>query len=195
MLDETMPEAELPTMDDTRPITRREYEELVELGWFRDEKVELLEGRLVRMSPQGPPHAEIVASLNEVLVEAVRGRARVRPQLPFSLDDLSEPEPDLAIVPLGTYRDAHPSRALLVIEVSETSLGKDQRLKNRLYAAAGIPEYWLVDVAGVAIEVRSSPTAKGYARIERVTGGEIEISALPGATLDVDAILAVLRGR
>ena len=191
MLEETMSEAEQPT-DDIRPITRREYEQLVDLGWFADEKLELLEGRLVRMSPQGPEHAEIVGTLTELLAVAVAGRARVRPQLPFALDELSEPEPDLAIVPLASYRAAHPGRALLVIEVADTALRKDRRIKGRLYAAAGIPEYWVVDVVAHAIDVHTEPTAKGYEKAQRVTDGVIEIASLPGVTVDVSVVVGVV---
>jgi Uma2 family endonuclease len=105
-----------------------------------------------------------------------------------ALDDLSEPEPDLAIVPLGKYRTEHPKRALLVIEVADSTLSKDRRLKSRLYAAARIPEYWLVDVAARAIDVFTEPTPEGYASTRRVTDGALEIAALPGVSIDLGPI-------
>jgi len=88
-----------PATEVTRPLRRVEYDQLVALGLFENERIELLEGELVVMSPIGAPHNVAVQSLNELLVLALRGRAWVRPQMSFAAHELSEPEPDLAIVP------------------------------------------------------------------------------------------------
>jgi Uma2 family endonuclease len=102
-----------------RPLRRLEYERLVDLGVFgKDERVELLYGTLVSMSPQKPPHAWVLSWLPERLIGALQGRAMVRVQLPLALSEDSEPEPDIAVVPSANYREAHPSRAHLVVEVA-----------------------------------------------------------------------------
>ncbi len=135
-----------------RPLRRVEYDQLVELGAFHDEPIELLRGSLVTMSPIGPPHSSVVELLTELLVSALRGRARVRIQLPFGALDDSEPEPDVAVVPPADYSQAHPEHAFLVIEVADSSLAQDRGLKRRLYAEADVEEYWVVDVVGRQIE-------------------------------------------
>jgi Uma2 family endonuclease len=152
-----------------RPLRRAEYDRMVGLGMFRGEKVELLYGRLVRMSPQGEPHVFSVTRLNKLLVRALGDRAEVRVQAPFGASAESEPEPDIAIVAPGDYLGGHPSRAMLLIEVSDSSLQDDRRIKGPLYAAAGVPEYWIVDLVGGEIEVYREPRGDGagYARVTR----------------------------
>src|SRR6185369_9765060 len=102
---------------------RAEYDQLVAMGVFDNEKVELIKGFIVRMSPTGVPHASVVQALNELFVLALvpSGRASIRIQSPFAASDDSEPEPDVAVLPPGPYRDDHPKAAFLVIEVSESS--------------------------------------------------------------------------
>src|SRR6185295_14352342 len=102
-----------------RPLRRAEYDHLVSLGAFENERIELLDGLLVPMSPIGPPHSSAVQELTTLLVVAFLGRATVRIQLPFAALALSEPEPDVAVVPLGDYAKAHPNSAHLIIEVAE----------------------------------------------------------------------------
>ena len=104
-----------------RPLTRAEYDRLVALGFLADEHVELLHGVIVPMSPQGTRHAYTIGMLGDLLLPALVGRARVRIQMPFGASDDSEPEPDLAVVPLGDWLDDHPDWAYLVIEVAESS--------------------------------------------------------------------------
>lgn len=155
-----------------RPIRRVEYDKMVELGLFEDERIELLAGVLVQMSPSGPAHAHAVGRLNELFVVALHGRALMRPQLPIALSDDSEPEPDLVVSPAGEYWREHPSQAYLVIEVADSSLRKDRRIKGALYAAAGIPEYWLVNLVDKVFEVHRDPGPAGYASIVLVGRGE-----------------------
>jgi Uma2 family endonuclease len=161
-----------------RPLLRAEYDRLVGLGMLRGENVELLYGRLVRMSPQGEPHVFSVTRLNKLLVRALGDRAEVRVQAPFGASDVSEPEPDLAIVPPGDYLKEHPSRAHLLIEVADSSLQDDRRIKGPLYAATGVLEYWIVDLVRGVIEVHRDPRADGYASVTR--HGRGEILAVPG---------------
>lgn len=173
-----------------RPISRAEYDRLVELGMFEDERVELLRGMLVQMSPQGTPHAEAIQRLTMVLVVAVQGRALARVQLPFAASEDSEPEPDFAIVPLGSYRDAHPTEALLVVEVAASSLEKDRHIKGALYAAAGVPEYWIVNLVDDCIDVHTEPERGAYGAVTRRTRGEqITLVALPEVTVAVADLL------
>jgi Uma2 family endonuclease len=145
---------------------------MVSLGFFREERLELIHGIVLRMSPIGADHASVVDQLNELFVLRLAGRARVRIQHPLAASDDSEPEPDVAIVPLGDYSKEHPRRALLVIEVAVSSLAYDRETKGPLYASAGVPEYWIVDVEGRAIEVYSAPDGARYAHVRRVPIGE-----------------------
>lgn len=140
-----------------RPLKRAEYDRLVDLGAFEDERIELLRGALVTMSPQKSPHAHAVEVLTEALVAALHGRARVRCQLPFAATDDSEPEPDFAVVPIADHRGGHPTTAHLIIEVSDSSLRKDRGIKRDVYAEAAVPEYWIVNVAERVIEVHHTP--------------------------------------
>jgi Uma2 family endonuclease len=173
-----------------RPLRRVEYDRLVELGLLdEDEHVELLYGRIVEMSPQGTEHAWVIQQLTELLVAALAGRAKVRPQLPLALSDVSEPEPDLAIVPVTGYQPDHPSRALLVIEVADSSLRGDRVIKGRLYAESGIPEFWLVNLVDGVVEVHRDPTAKGYLSVSRHSRADVIRLELAGADLRVSDFL------
>src|SRR5262245_54823429 len=148
-----------------RRIQRTEYERLVEQGLFEDERVELIQGIVVEMSPIGPRHSDPIDVLNRLFVMGVGARAVVRVQQPFAASDDSEPEPDLALVAPGCYRDRHPDRALLIIEVAETSLDHDRETKCPLYASSGVPEYWIIDVNARIVEVYDTPNADRYARV------------------------------
>jgi len=156
-----------------RPLRRVEYERLVELGCFEDEKIELIDGILVAMSPQGTEHAYAVQQLAMLLIPALKGRAIVRVQSSLAASDDSEPEPDVVVVPRQDYSRQHPMHALLLIEVAESSLRKDRRIKGSLYARTGVPEYWIVDVASRAIEVYRDPRDGAYAQVTRHHLGEI----------------------
>ena len=155
-----------------RPLRRVEYDKLIELGVFEGEHIELLEGQLVFMSPIGPPHSSTVTKLGELFIPALIGRATVRLQAPFAALELSEPEPDIAVVPLGDYDKAHPDRAHLIIEVAESSLARDRGVKQRLYAACDVPEYWIVNVAERRIEVHTKPLNGAYTDVHHVERGQ-----------------------
>jgi len=186
--------AAFPLADLPRPhrLTRAQYDRMVETGLFgEDDRVELLYGVITEMSPQGASHAAVIRRLTEVLVLALAGRARIGPQVPFAASDWSEPEPDFAVTPIDETRDdAHPSSAHLIIEVSRSSLGTDLGAKARLYAEAGVPQYWVVDVDGGHVHVHRSPGAEGYADVTVATRGErLVVDAFPDVTVAVDAIL------
>jgi Uma2 family endonuclease len=169
-----------------RPLKRSEYEKLVSLGAFADERLELLEGALVEMSPNGPPHFAPVQKLTALLVLALLKRATVRIQGPFAASDTSEPEPDVAIVPLGEYDTEHAREAYLIIEVADSSLERDRGIKQRIYAASRVPEYWIVNVRERTIEVHREPGRDGYARVEVVAhDGEIALLQFPDVTVRV----------
>ena len=173
-----------------RPLRRVEYEQLVELGAFRNERIELLEGALVAMSPIGAAHCYSVRRLNELLVLALHGRATMSCQLPFAALEFSEPEPDLCILPLGDYDTEHPSEAHLIIEVSESSLALDRGKKLLLYARCSVPEYWVVNLPERCIEVYTQPTTGAYAHVVRYERGQsIRLGAFPDVSLAVSDVL------
>jgi Uma2 family endonuclease len=155
-----------------RPLRREEYERMVAAGFFRDERVELIRGVVVEMSPQNTPHANVIEALTQLLLPPLVGRANVRVQLPFAAGNDSLPEPDLAVVAPDRNKGAHPDRAFLIIEVADASLKLDRQEKAELYARAGVPEYWVVNVAGRIIERHSEPTDSTYARVTPFRSGE-----------------------
>lgn len=179
--------------DRVRPLRRVEYDKLVELGVFEHERVELLRGYVVHMSPQKSRHAAAVQSLNHLFVLALVGarRASVRVQLPLAISDDSEPEPDVALVAFGEYRDQHPETAHLVIEVAESSLRED-RAKIEIYAEAGIPEYWIVDIPHGLVEVHTDIVDGGYSRVTPYHRGQaISPRAFSDLSVAVEEILGV----
>jgi Uma2 family endonuclease len=172
-----------------RPIRRVEYEKMAEVGLFDGERVELLYGSIVRMSPIGPPHSSTVQKLNRLLLRALDEKAAIRIQSPFAASDESEPEPDLAVVPPGEYADAHPQQAWLTIEVADSSRKKD-RLKATLYAESGVTEYWIVDLVANLIEVHTEIVAGEYARVVPYRKGErISLACFPDVSIAVDDVL------
>jgi Uma2 family endonuclease len=181
---------ETSTTENVRPLRRVEYEKLAELGVFEGERIELLEGALVYMSPIGTRHSSAIQKLTALLVTALGNRAAVRPQLPIAASDLSEPEPDLLVAAPGDYDTAHPSTAYLVIEVAESSLAHDRGIKQRIYAKVGVPEYWIVDVLGRAIEVYLEPAEGNYTRmVPYPHGASITLTQFPDVVIRVADVL------
>jgi Uma2 family endonuclease len=177
-------------------LTRRDYHRLGEAGILGGtDRVELLEGQLVDMSPIGPRHAIVTENLNELLVSAFAGRARVRCQDPVVLDDGSEPQPDLALVrrPWLGYPDTHPGPddIFLLIEVADSSLELDRTVKLELYARAGIREVWIVDLTRDGVLVHRLPAGGGYGSVVRVEApGVLGVEALPGVAISVAEVFA-----
>jgi Uma2 family endonuclease len=175
--------------------TAARYFALVDEGVLHaDDRVELLEGVIVAMSPQNPPHASAVYRTYEAIRTVVGTRALVRVQLPLIAGSLSVPEPDVAVVPgrASDYDTAHPTGALLVVEVADTSLLEDRLTKAAIYAAANVPEYWIVNLRDDWIEVFRSPEpeAKSYRERLRIgRGGRVESVMFEGASLAVDDLL------
>jgi len=140
--------------------TRVEYERLVDLGAFRPgERLELVGGTLVVREPQGGPHATAVGLCEDALREAFGAGWTVRAQSPIALDEDSEPEPDIAVVPGNRrdYRGGHPSRPALIVEVADSSLQLDRGEKASLYARARIADYWIVNLVDSVLEVCRDP--------------------------------------
>jgi Uma2 family endonuclease len=144
-----------------RPLTREEFEQAGNLGIFgSEERLELIGGEVVKkVSPQQPPHAISIGLCAEALRRAYSVGHHVRVQLPLALGPHNEPEPDICVVvgSIRDYEDSHPAIAALVVEVADTSVRFDRSVKASLYASAGIPEYWIVNVADRVIEVHREP--------------------------------------
>ncbi len=174
-------------------LSRTEYDRAVEAGVFEtDAKLELVDGDLLAMAPQGSRHATGVDLVADSLRHVFRTGFHVRMQLPLAIDEYSEPEPDVAVVTGGIrdYRDAHPTSALLVVEVSDESLHRDRTVKQRLYARCGIPEYWILAVPDARVEVCRDPAADGYRTVTIHRAGEtITPLARPEARIAVDDLL------
>lgn len=170
-----------------RPLNRSEYHRLGELGFFEGERVELLEGLLVSMSPQSAAHARAIVRLTRILARALEGRVdlELRPQLPLAASPQSEPEPDFAITAASDDESDHPPTALLAIEVSASSLTKDRVVKSRVYAAANIAEYWIVDLAARRVEVQLGPEGRRYSRQESFGEADTITSVSTGITVSL----------
>lgn len=179
----------------SRRFTVDEYYRMAQAGILAPgERVELLEGKIVEMAAIGSRHAGCVNRLNRLFVEASGNRAVVAIQNPVRLSEISEPEPDIAILcpRPDHYADAHPDprEVLLIMEVADTTLDLDRLVKARLYAEAGIAEYWLVDLPGERVEVYREPSGKGYREVTAHQRGEVlRPLGLPGVEVAVDAVL------
>jgi Uma2 family endonuclease len=144
-----------------RRWNRAEYERLVDLGVFHGDPVELIGGQLVVAEPQGSYHATALGAADDALRAVLPPDWIVRAQMPLALDDESAPEPDVAVV-RGTradYRDRHPERPALILEIAESSLDYDRQHKGSLYARAGVQDYWIVNLIDRAVEVYRDPGA------------------------------------
>ena len=179
-----------------RLFTRGEYHRMAEVGILTPaDRVELIRGEIVTMSPPGRRHSAFVDNLTQLLVLRLGGRALVRVQNPVVLDEYSEPQPDLVLLrrrPVP-YKDADATAddVLLLIEVADSSIRYDRTTKLRLYAEAGVPEYWIVDCTAESVEVYRSPDARGYAEVQVRTGSAtVSPTAMPDLTLPLPEIFA-----
>ena len=156
----------MPVKLNKRLLTVEEYHRMGEVGILREKGLELIHGEILEMSPIGSKHAAIVEILKEFLSRKLKGKAVVRAQNPIQLNNLSEPEPDISIVAYRSdfYIQQHPQAkdTLLIIEVASSSLAYDREIKVPLYAAASIPEFWIVDLDTEQVEVFSSPSGSSY---------------------------------
>lgn len=188
----SMFDAQDPGPIPVRGLKRSEYNRLGELGVFDDERVELLRGQIVPMSPIGSPHIRLTRFLNRYVIERLDHSYDVSPSLPFAASEDSEPQPDLMITRADQVPREHPEQALLIMEFSDSSIRKDRRVKLPIYAEAGVPEYWIFDLTkegALTVEVYTDPLEGEYASKRVLRDGdilratrvplEIPVSALP----------------
>lgn len=176
-------------------FTVDEYHKMGDAGILHeDDRVELIEGEIVEMSPMNVPHAVCIDRLNKLLNRQVPDEWTVRVQSPICLSVDTEPEPDLVLLkPRDYLKMQHhpgPDDVLLAIEVADSTIRSDRRYKVPLYARAGISEVWLVNIAKKLVEVYSDPFEGKYQSIRRVGLGEVlNLTALPGVSVAIDDIL------
>ena len=170
-------------------ITVGQYQKMGKAGVFSpDARVELIEGEILSMAPIGTAHANICDLLVKQFVLALGNAAVVRAGNPVDLGDYSEPEPDLSVLRPQNYRHAHPQAAdvLLLIEVSDSSLGFDQGPKRDLYAKFGVPEYWVIDVNTPRVVVYRDPVQGAFRRIHECLIGDVVLpQAFPNIKITV----------
>lgn len=177
-------------------LTSAIFHEMVEKGILsEDDRLELIEGELVTMSPIGPEHSGIVDQLAAILIKQLGDRAVVKVQGPLQLDESTEPQPDLIL--LEPRRDYYkhslprPIDVALVIEVADSSLAYDRAIKMPLYAGAGIPEAWIVNLIDRWIEVYRDPSPAGYTTMLKILAGKsISPRAFDDVVVTVDELLS-----
>lgn len=180
-------------------LTVDDYHQMAESGILGpDDRVELIAGEVLDMSPIGSLHAAIVRALARWLSDSVGQSAIVAVQDPIHLDDSSEPQPDIALLKPRPdfYASAHPGPAdtLLIVEVAESSLAYDLGVKVPLYARHGIPEVWVIDAATRNTDRFRGPRPDGYAEQVMITPeGRLTCSALPGVTTTLATVLPLGR--
>ena len=170
-----------------------EYQRMVEVGILtEDDRVELLAGKMIQMSPSGNRHVICINALNTFFAPFYK-EVVVSVQNPLQLDELSMPEPDVAIIKRDKMAEKlqmpHASMCLLVVEVADSSLGKDAQIKQELYAKAAVPEYWIVDLVNDLILVFREPKDGVYQLRHRFSAGESFSFPALGGTVEVNAIL------
>ena len=179
-----------------RLFTREEYHRMGEVGILTErDRVELIRGEIVEMSPIGRRHRAFTDNLNALITPLVSGRAIPSVTNPVALSDDTEPQPDFQLLRRRSVaykdRDAWAEDALLVIEVADSSLRYDRTTKLRIYAEAGIPEYWVVDCTAETVEVHRGPTADGYRDVSLVAGAAtVTLQAFPDVELRTTDIFA-----
>lgn len=190
---ETLERQQAPTR---RRLDVGAYYKMADVGILPPEdRVELIDGEIFDMVPIGSAHAGKTDRLNRLFARAaIDGIAHVSVQRPLRLDAYNEPEPDLMLLKprADDYQGRHPNAAdvLFLVEVSESSLAYDRGTKLPLYARFGVPEVWIVDLKGAAVEIYREPKGDAYAWKRRLTSGRLAPVLLPGVTIDVGALLA-----
>jgi Uma2 family endonuclease len=178
-----------------RRFTVAEYRQMADVGLIQpDERVELLNGEIVEMSPIGSRHAAASMLLSRAFFETIGRRAWINMANPVETDEYGEPQPDLQLLRprADAYASATPTApdTLLVVEISDTSLGKDRRVKLPIYARANIPEVWIENLVDDVIEVHTDPTPEGYQTVRVARRGEmVSPGAFPDVILKVDDLL------
>lgn len=177
-----------------RLFTVKEYDQMGEVGLFDNERVELIRGEIIKMASIGRRHAACVNRCNNVFAYKLGGKALICIQNPLSLDNTSEPEPDVMLLKPKDdfYESGHPqpTDVLLLIEVADSTIDSDRELKIPLYAEDGINEVWLVDINSACIEVYRSPSTEGYQEIQKFYRSQnLSILAFPDVNITIDEIL------
>ncbi|TLY24191.1 MAG: Uma2 family endonuclease [Nitrospirae bacterium] len=179
----------------THRFTVHDFHRMAQAGIFsEDDRVELLDGEIIEMTPIGSRHAACVARLTKILSHRLGETAIVWAQNPIRLDDRTEPQPDVAVLRerRDFYKDAHPGPAdvLLVIEVSDASAEVDRRVKLPLYAKTGIGEVWIVDLSEGVVLVYRQPSPQGYRTSSQARGvDQLTPEALPNLALSASDIV------
>lgn len=172
----------------------QDYHQMINTGILDDRQVELLRCEIIEMSPEGVPHSFYCRETGEYLRQLLGGRARISEAHPITLPNNSEPEPDIAIVrmPASLYRDRHPQPEDIywLIEISNSTLVKDLGLKKDIYAEAGIPEYWVMDLSRSVLVVFRDLTAAGYQSEIQADRGTVSPLAFPDLAIDVGQLFA-----
>jgi Uma2 family endonuclease len=182
-----------------RGFTAKEYDRLAQLGFFEDEKLELIEGEIIWKLPHTPRHATGICLAQMALTRVFQEGFMVRVQLPLALGTRSRPEPDIVVV-RGTprsYLNRHPTTAELVVEVSELTLQQDRETKAALYARHNIAEYWIINLVENTVEVRRDPAPQqsallghAYLSLRTLRAGEsFSPLAAPQAAIAVNDLL------
>jgi Uma2 family endonuclease len=176
-------------------ITVDEYYRMAEVGILPpDARVELIEGEIIDMAPIGTGHGGTVTQLNRLLQGAVGDQAYVLTQSVVRLSDISEPQPDFALVKprADFYKKKHPGPGdtFLIIEVSESSLRYDLQVKAPLYARHGVPEFWVIDLKGRQVRFFRSPNSGQYTDVTSTDApGTVALAALPDVQIDLAHVL------
>lgn len=170
--------------------TLDEYHQMIEAGILDDRRVELLRGEIVEMPPEGEPHAFDSNETFKYLLRILDGLADIRSAKPITLPNQSEPEPDIAIVQdLGREYRHHPYPENVFWMIEYSSLSKDLEIKRKIYAEAGIREYWVVNLRKSELIVFRDPQNGDYASETTLTTGTIAPVAFPAVAISVDRIL------
>lgn len=187
----------MPALAPKRLFTVDEYYRMAQVRILReDDRVELIEGEIVQMTPIGSNHAATVRLLNVFFVRKLSESVIVSTQSPIHIDDFSEPEPDIALLKprADHYRNSHPTPTdiFLVVEVSDTSQRYDRLTKIPLYGRNGVPEAWLIDLEQKVVEIYTHPCEEGYRDVKTVTPDEtLSPQAFPELCLLVGNILGM----
>ena len=178
-----------------RQFNVREYNQMPQAGILKeDEKVELIRGEIVKMSPVGRRHAACVNRLNQLFSQRLGNLVLVSVQNPVELDNYSEPEPDIALLKPKTdfYESGHPTpgEIFLIVEVADTTIKGDREVKIPLYAEDNVIEVWLVNLNEQCLEIYRKPTPKGYELVQNLRRGQsLSIQKFPNINIQVDEIL------
>ena len=181
-------------------FTVDDYYRMAEVGILGPEdRVELIDGEIIQMSPIGDRHAVCVLRANHLFTDLLRGRALVNIQNPLRLSNYTEPEPDLVLLKPRTdfyaAKKIRPEDALLVVEVSDTTLRYDRKVKTPRYAAAGVPEVWIVNLDGDELLVYRNPSTDGYSTSLTLHRGDtLSPTAFPDVVFKADDLLGPMPG-